>query len=137
MWLLIKGLAIRFVVGRTLGGLMAALLVLMVPVAGVLKFIGLPILAVLAFVGAPLFLLLGAIGLPVLLIVGIGAVLLLVLGGLLALGLLAIKVILPIVLIVWFMRWVWRALRRPDAGPPAAATGPIMDPDTGSIPAAD
>jgi hypothetical protein len=124
MWLLLKGLALRFVVGRTLGGMMGALLLLLVPIAGVLKVIGLPILFVLGLVGAPLLLLLGAIGLPLLLVFGIGAALLAMVGVLLALGLLAIKFVLPVVLVVWFVRWVWRALRsRPDA-PPA---GPVTD----------
>ena len=137
MWLLIKGLALRFIVGRTLGGMMGALLVLLVPIAGILKFIGLPILLVLGVLGAPLFLLLGAIGLPMLFVVGIGAFVIMVLGVVLALGVLALKFVLPVVLIIWFVRWVWRAVRRPDAGPPAPSSRPIMDPDTGPIPAAD
>ncbi|MFI5256701.1 MAG: hypothetical protein ACHQRK_05510 [Gemmatimonadales bacterium] len=108
MWLLLKGLALRFVVGRTLGGMLATLLLVLVPVAGVLKFIGLPLLIVLGVIGAPVFLLLGAIGLPMLLVAGIGGVLLLVLGIELAIGVLAIKILLPIVLIVWFVRWMRR-----------------------------
>jgi hypothetical protein len=121
MWLLLKGLVLRFVIGRTLGGMMAALLVVLVPLAGLLNFIGLPVLMVLGVIGAPLFLLLGAIGLPLLFIVAIGAALLAMLGILLALGVLAIRIVLPLVLIVWFVRWVWRAVRRPR-GP---ATVPI------------
>jgi hypothetical protein len=125
MWLLVKGLALRFVVGRTLGGLMGALLVLLVPLAGILKVIGLPLLFVLGLVGAPLMLLLGAIGLPLLVVFGIGAVLMAVVAGLLMLGVLAIKFVLPIVLLVWFVRWVWRALRAPDAPPAGPVTGTV------------
>ena len=47
MWMLLKGLALRFAVGRTLGGLVATLLLFLVPVAGVLKIVGLPLLIVL------------------------------------------------------------------------------------------
>lgn len=108
MWLLLKGIALRFAVGRTVGGMLATLFVVLVPVAGVLKFIGLPLLIVLGVVGAPVFLLLGAIGLPVLFVLGIGGMLLLLVGALLALGVLAIKILLPIVLIVWFVRWIRR-----------------------------
>jgi hypothetical protein len=108
MWMLMKGLALRFVVGRTIGGLFATLLLVLVPVAGVLKIVGLPLLIVLGVIGAPLFLLLAAIGLPVLLVLGIGGVLLAFLGVLLALGLLAIKIVLPIVLVVWLVRWMRR-----------------------------
>jgi hypothetical protein len=112
MWMLLKGLALRFAVGRTIGGLFATLLLVLVPIAGVLKVIGLPFLIVLGVIGAPLFLLLAAIGLPVLLVVGIGGVLLALLGGLLALGVLAIKVVLPIVLVVWVVRWILGKNRR-------------------------
>jgi hypothetical protein len=104
--MLLKGLALRFAVGRTIGGLFATLLLALVPVAGVLKVIGLPLLLVLGVIGAPLFVLLAAIGLPVLLVVGIGAVLLAFLGVLLAVGVLAIKIVVPIVLVVWVVRWM-------------------------------
>ena len=65
MWTVLKALALRMAVGRTLGGMLATLFLLLVPFAGVLKVIGLPILIVLGIVGAPIFLLLAAIGLPV------------------------------------------------------------------------
>jgi len=113
MWMLLKGLALRFVVGRTIGGLFATLLLLIVPIAGVLKVIGLPVLIVLGVIGAPLFLLLAAIGLPVLLVLGIGSMLMFCVGILLALSVLAIKIILPIVLVVWLVRWI---RRKPKGG---------------------
>lgn len=121
MWMLLKGLALRFAVGRTLGGLVATLLLLLVPVAGVLKIVGLPVLIVLGVVGAPVFLLLAAIGFPVLLVLGIGGMLLFCIGILLALSVLAIKIILPIVLVVWLVRWIFGRNRKSgsqDAGTP-------------------
>jgi hypothetical protein len=121
MWLLLKGLALRFAVGRTVGGMLAGLALVMVPLAAILKFIGLPLLLVLGVIGAPVFLLLGAIGLPVLLVVAMGGMLLLVVGALLAVGLIAIKILLPIVLIVWFVRWIFG--RR---SPPSADVGPTV-----------
>ena len=123
MSMLLKALALKLLAGRTIGGVFSLLLMLMVPLAGVLKFIGLPILIVLGLVGAPLFLLLGAIGLPMMLVVGIGGALMLFVGVLLAIGVVAIKIALPIILIVWFVRW----LRRPKA------SGPIInDPEPGT-----
>ena len=113
MWLLMKAFALRFVLGRTIGGLLATLLVVLVPVAGVLKLVGLPLLIVLGVIGAPLFLLLAAIGLPVLLVLGIGSMLMFCVGILLALSVLAIKIILPIVLVVWLVRWI---RRKPKGG---------------------
>jgi hypothetical protein len=107
MWLLLKGLALRFVVGRTVGGMFAALLVLLVPLAGILKVIGLPLLLVLGVLGAPVFLLLGIIGLPILFVLAFGGILLMLVGVLLTVGLFAIKILLPIVLIVWFVRWIF------------------------------
>ena len=46
MWTVLKALALRMAVGRTLGGMLATLFLLVVPLAGVLKVIGLPILIV-------------------------------------------------------------------------------------------
>lgn len=112
MWLLLKGLALRFIVGRTVGGAFSLLLLLLVPLGGVLKFIGLPLLIILGVLGAPIFLLLAAIGLPALIVVGVGGVLLLLMGVFLSLGLLALKIVLPIVLIVWFVKWVRRRWAR-------------------------
>jgi hypothetical protein len=116
MWMLLKGLALRFALGRTIGGLFATLLLVLVPIAGVLKMVGLPLLIVLGVIGAPLFLLLAAIGLPVLLVLGIGGVLIFLLGVLLALGVLAIKIVLPIVLVAWLVRWIFGRNRRSGRG---------------------
>lgn len=104
MWLLLKGLALRFAIGRTVGGMLAALFVLLLPIAGVLNFVGLPLLFVLGVLGVPVLLVLALIGLPILFVLGFGGILLLLLGILLTVGMLAIKVLLPIVLVVWFVR---------------------------------
>lgn len=125
MWLLLKGLALRFVVGRTVGGLLATLLLVLVPLGGVLKVVGLPILMVLGVLGAPLFLVLGLVGLPILFVLAFGGLLLAFVGVLLAIGIFAIKIILPIVLIVWFVRWIVGRTRKgpiSDAPLPPTAT---------------
>ncbi|HEU4720562.1 MAG TPA: hypothetical protein VFS59_04305 [Gemmatimonadaceae bacterium] len=126
MWTVLKAVALRLAIGRTLGGMLATLFLLLVPLAGVLKVIGLPILIVLGIVGAPVFLLLAAIGLPVLVVVGFGSVLMLLVGGLLALGVLAIKIALPIILIVWLVKW-WR-------GKPPSPEVPPSEPGVEGIP---
>jgi hypothetical protein len=113
MWTVLKALALRLAIGRTLGGVLATLLLLVVPIAGVLKIVGLPILIVLGIVGAPLFLLLAAIGLPVLFVIVAGGVLLLLVGALLTLSLFALKIVLPIVLIVWLVRWLTSSRSKP------------------------
>jgi hypothetical protein len=119
MWLLLKGLALRFVIGRTVGGMLGTLFVVLLPLAGLLKFIGLPLLIVLGILGAPVFLLLAVIGLPVLFVIGFGSVLLLLLGTLLTLGVLAVKILLPIVLVVWFVRWIFGKPKGTIQEPPA------------------
>ena len=116
MWTVLKAVALRLAVGRTLGGMLGTLFLLLVPIAGVLKVIGLPLLIVLGVVGAPVFLLLAAIGLPVLVVVGFGGMLMLLVGGLLALGILAIKIALPIILIVWLVKW-WRGKPKSPEAP--------------------
>ncbi|NUO95574.1 MAG: hypothetical protein HOQ15_10325 [Gemmatimonadaceae bacterium] len=125
MWLLLKGLALRFLVGRTVGGLLGTLLLVLVPLGGILKVVGLPILMVLGVLGAPLFLLLGLIGLPILFVLAFGGILLAFVGVLLAVGIFAIKIILPIVLIVWFVRWIFRSVKKgpaSDVAPPPPPT---------------
>jgi hypothetical protein len=119
MSMLLKALVFKFIAGRTVGGVFGLLTMLLVPLAAVLKFIGIPMLIVLALIGAPIFLLLGALGLPVMVVVGIGGALLLLIGVFLALGVIAIKIALPIILIVWFVKW----LRRPRS------SAPIVPPD--------
>ena len=114
MSLLLKALALKLLAGRTIGGVFGLSMLVLAPLAGILKFIGLPILIVLALVGAPIFLLLSVIGLPALWVVGVGGALMLMVGALLAVGVIAIKIALPIILIVWFVRY----LRRPKTSPP-------------------
>ena len=118
MWLLLKGFALRFLIGRTVGGMLATLLLVLLPVAGVLKFVGLPLLMVLGVLSAPVFALLGVIGLPILFVLAFGALLLLLVGVLLTVGVFAIKIVLPIVLIVWFVRWIFGKTKGAVEGPP-------------------
>ncbi|HET9683307.1 MAG TPA: hypothetical protein VFP15_04340 [Gemmatimonadaceae bacterium] len=66
--MLLKAFALRLVVGRTIGGLLGTMLLVLAPVAGVLKLVGLPVLIVL--------------------------------------GVMVIKIVVPIVLVVWFVRWM-------------------------------
>ena len=127
MSLLLKAFALKLMAGRTVGGMFGLLSVFLVPIAAALKFIGIPMLIVLALVGAPIFLLLGALGLPVAFVVGIGGALLLLVGLVLALGVVAIKIVLPIVLIVWFVRW----LRRPSL--PTTFVSPDVEPGMDGI----
>ena len=119
MLTLLKALALRLLVGRSIGGAFSLLLFVLASIAAVLKFIGLSVLFVVGLIGAFVFALLAAIGLPALLVVGIGVVMMLAVGLLLTVSLFVLKIALPIILVVWFVRW----LRRPkSAQPPVAPT---------------
>ncbi|CAN5800373.1 hypothetical protein BH11GEM2_BH11GEM2_21090 [soil metagenome] len=124
MSLLLKALALKLIAGRTVGGVFGLLTLLLVPLAAVLKFIGLPLVFILGILGAPVFLILGTIGLPLMLVVGIGGALVVAMGLFLTLGILAIKIVLPIVLIVWFVRWL---RRRPGTAGVPPMSGPVSD----------
>jgi hypothetical protein len=127
MLMLLKALALKLLAGRSIGGAFSLLLFVLAPVAAVLKFIGIPVLLVVGLIGAPVFALLAAIGLPALLVVGIGVVMMLAVGVLITVGMLLLKIALPIILVVLFVRW----LRRPRSAQPPAA--PTADPGLDGI----
>lgn len=115
--MLLKVLLLRLFAARSFAGALALLATFALPVAAILKVVGLPLLLVLGIVAVPIGLVLAVVGLPILLVVGAVALILALIGPLLALGLLAIKWVLPIVLIVWLVRWLFR-----DKGPRPADT---------------
>ena len=120
---LLKALALSLLAGRTVGSASGLLMLVLVPIAAVLKFIGQPIQIVLAIVGAPIFLILSAVGLPLALVAGIGGAVMLAVGVALAMGLVALKFVLPIVLIVCIVRWLYRRVSSTSmAAAPAAAS---------------
>jgi hypothetical protein len=104
-------------------------LALLLPIAAILKVIGVPLLAVLSIVGVPVMILLFLFGLPVFLVVGAGVAIMGVFAVALMLGLFALKififVVLPIMLIAKIVKWVFR--KRGDEPPPTPAD-PAVDP---------
>lgn len=100
----------------------------LVPIAFVLKFVGLPILAVLGVLALPVMFVLFIFGLPIFLVLLVAG---LIIGGLffvLSIGLVALKIFIFVVLPIWLLwtagSFFWRMMRRA----PAAET-----PVTGSI----
>ena len=101
---------------------------LLVPLAFVLKFVGLPILIVLGVLAAPVMFVLFLFGLPVFLVLIVAAVLMAGLFLALTVGLVALKIFLFVVLPVWFVwtaaTFCWRMIRpAPDAVPTGSAAG--------------
>lgn len=87
----------------------------LVPVAFILKLVGLPVLAVLSVLAMPVLFVLFLFGLPIFLVLIVGAGLLAGLFFLLTLGMIAFKVFLFVVLPIWLIwkvaGWLMRLIR--------------------------
>ena len=87
----------------------------LVPVAFILKVVGLPVLAVLSVLALPVLFVLFLFGLPIFLVMIVGAVLLAGVFFMLTLGMLALKVFLFVILPIWLIwkvaGWVLRFFR--------------------------
>ena len=118
MWTFLKALltkvALLKVLLRTLGSL-----AWLVPVAFILKAIGLPVLLLLLVLALPIFIVLALVGLPILLVVVFGGMLVAGLFAMVSIGLVALKIALPIMLLVWFVQWLLRDRRTSDGTNPA------------------
>ena len=142
-WLVLRIAAIRWLF--KLGGL-----AFLLPIALLLKTIGLPLLAVLAVLALPILIILLLFGLPLFLVFIFASMLMGLIGMVLTIGVAAIKIGLFIVLPIWLV-WKlggkfssWVSNRRggddassKDAPPPSASdssTGPISDPADGVDP---
>jgi hypothetical protein len=124
MWTLIKGLLLNWLL-KSLGSLG-----FWVPIAFILKVVGLPILMVIGVLALPILIMLALFGMPFILVFLIGGALLAVLSAVLTFGLMALKIIVPIVLLVWVLRWVWgwgNSKHDDDNTATPPATGPVSD----------
>jgi len=112
MWTLLKSLLTKWalfkVLLRTLGSL-----AWLIPIALILKAIGLPMLILLAILALPIFIILAVIGLPFILVLVVGGLLIAGFFFLLSLGLAALKIAIPIMIIVWLVRWFTRDEPKP------------------------
>lgn len=119
MWQILKSLIVQGILAKTLlrsFGWLAWLL----PAGFLLKFIGLPLLGVLGVLAAPVLVLLLIVGLPIFVVLLIGGALMTLVGVLLTVGIAVAKVVIPIALLVMFVRWL---LRDKPAAAPAASEG--------------
>lgn len=137
MWLFLKAMIVRWVLANTLGRLLLLALGVLLPFAGVLKLIGIPVLIVLLVLGAPVLLLLAAIGLPLMIVVGVGGAIVAAMFALLSMSLVLIKIFLPIILFVWLVRWIWRAVRGPKHDAPPSTSTPPASPYGSAVPPVD
>ena len=116
MWSLITSLlakvALLKLLLKTLGSLGWLL-----PFAFILKVIGLPVLIVLAILALPIFIILAIVGLPIMFVVIAGFVLLVGFFFLLSMGMLVLKIAIPILLIYWLLKWLFRNGRKDSIDP--------------------
>lgn len=106
MWALLKSLLAQWALFKVLLKALGSLAWLL-PVALLLKTIGLPMLVLLAVLALPIFLVLALVGLPIMFALFIGVLLLVGFFFLLTLGITILKIVVPIVLVVWLLRWLF------------------------------
>lgn len=119
MWSILKTLLVQGVLAKTFlrsFGWLAWL----IPAGFLLKIVGIPLLIVMAILGAPVIILLLVIGLPIFVVLLFAALILGILGSVLTVGIAVAKIVIPIVLMVWFVRWFLER-RTPDHAVPVDA----------------
>ena len=116
MWSLITSLLAKWALFKLLLKTLGSMAWL-IPVAFILKLIGLPVLIVLAILAAPIFIILAIIGLPIMLVIIAGIVLLVGFFFLLSMGLLLLKIAIPVILIYWLFKWLFRNGRKNSIDP--------------------
>ncbi|MEP7343863.1 MAG: hypothetical protein ABI877_01290 [Gemmatimonadaceae bacterium] len=128
MWALLKSLLAKWAFFKVLLKALGSLAWL-IPIAFVLKAIGIPALILLLILGAPILIVLAVIGLPILLVLVIGGFLISGLFAILAIGITALKIALPIIAVVWIVNWFIKSRENPlsDIDPPATDIPPLRD----------
>jgi hypothetical protein len=133
MWSAIRWLVLRIVAVRWLFKLSG--LAVLLPIALMLKTIGLPILGVLAVLAVPVLVLLFLFGLPIFMVLLVGGMLMGLLSVVLVVGVAALKIGLFIVLPIWLIWTLGSKIfrRRGDSGTTGgstttdASTPPVTD----------
>lgn len=134
MWSAIRWVVLRIAAIRWLFklGWLGAL----IPVALLLKSVGLPLLGILSVVAIPLLILLFLFGLPIIMVLGVGGLFMGMLAVALMVGFAALKFAIFVVLPLWLV-WklasgIWRRGRggsSPDTSTPPPASEPTPGPD--------
>jgi hypothetical protein len=129
MWSFLKWLAMKLAIVRWIFKILG--LFAFLPIAFLLKAVGLPLLIILAVLALPVLLLLFLFGLPIFLVMLAGGLAMGVLFAALAFGVLALKVAIFVVLPMWLLwklaSWIFSGRARHDV--------PRKDPSEGVDPA--
>lgn len=127
MWSAIRWLVLRLAAVRWLFKL--GWLGLFMPIAFLLKLIGIPIMAVLSIVALPVLFLLFLFGLPIFLVLTVGGLLMGLIGTAITIGFAALKFFIVVVLPIWLVFVAVQALyrwtcKRRDGDKPTPPTPP-------------
>ncbi len=112
MWNLITSLLAKWALFKLLLKTLGSLGWLL-PVAFLLKLVGIPVLVVLAILALPVFIVLAIVGLPIMFVIVAGIMLLVGFFAMLSIGILALKIVIPILLVYWLIRWWFRNGKKP------------------------
>jgi hypothetical protein len=117
MWVFMKTALLGWLLKQTFGRLILVLMGALLPIAALLKGVGLPLLIVVLVLGAPLFVLLALVGLPLLLVAITVGLLMAAVAAALKIGLMLLAVVLPVVGVVLIARWLLNGEHGDDAPP--------------------
>ncbi|HSJ65176.1 MAG TPA: hypothetical protein VK922_14895 [Gemmatimonadaceae bacterium] len=78
----------------------------LLPIALLLKALGWPVLLVLGILAVPLIIVLMVVGLPMLLVAAAAGLMMMIVFWVVSTGILLIKIAVPILLVVWLIRWM-------------------------------
>ena len=116
MWSLITSLLTKWALFKLLLKTLGSMAWL-IPVAFILKLVGLPVLIVLAILALPVFIILAIFGLPIMFIIIAGVLLLVGFFFMLSMGLLVLKIAIPIIIVYWLVRWFFRNGKKDSIDP--------------------
>lgn len=113
-------------------------LALLLPLAALLKVIGIPLLLILMVIGLPILILLFLFGLPIFLVMIFGGLLIGFIGMLLTIGIAALKFAIFVVLPIWLcwkvVSWLFCRVFRRRGGDGPTTTEPVEPIDPGTPP---
>jgi hypothetical protein len=129
MWALIKWLVMKLAVVRWIMKVLS--MIAFLPIAFLLKAVGLPVLIVLAVLALPVLFLLFLFGLPIFLVLLVGGLAMGALFVALSIGMMALKFAIFVVLPIWLgyklISWLFRGrgggVARPDVQGPDSTSG--------------
>lgn len=116
MWAILKTLLIQGFLAKTALKSFAWLAWLL-PLGFLLKWVGLPIALVLGTLSAPVLIMLAVIGLPIIVVVVFAGMMIAIVGFVLSLGFAVLKFLLPIIIVYYVAKWLWRAMRPATPAP--------------------